>query len=44
MRFTRRFLLTVAPALAVVPAWADDNPTRAERFIGSPDAKTTVNE
>lgn len=44
MRFSRRFLLTAAPALAIAPARADDNPTRAERFIGSPDAKTVVGE
>jgi protein-disulfide isomerase len=43
MRFSRRFLLTAVPALAVTPAWAEDE-TRAERFIGKPDAKVTVNE
>jgi protein-disulfide isomerase len=45
MRFSRRFLLTAAPALAVVPAaaWAADD-TRAERSVGKPDAKTVVNE
>ncbi|HVY16068.1 MAG TPA: DsbA family protein [Rhodopila sp.] len=48
MRFSRRFLLTAVPALAAMPAvtsaaWAQDE-TRAERFIGKPDAKTTVNE
>lgn len=43
MRFTRRFLLTAVPALAAVPAWADDE-TRAERSVGKPDAKVTVNE
>jgi protein-disulfide isomerase len=44
MRFSRRFLLSVVPALAVVPAWADDSDPRAERFIGKPDAKVTVGE
>lgn len=43
MRFSRRFLLTAVPALAVAPAWAEDE-HRAERFIGKPDAPTTVNE
>ncbi|HET6607906.1 MAG TPA: thioredoxin domain-containing protein [Rhodopila sp.] len=43
MRFSRRFLLTAVPALAVTPAWAEDE-TRAERFVGKPDAKVTVNE
>jgi protein-disulfide isomerase len=44
MRFSRRFLLTAIPALATVPARADDNDPRAERFIGKPDAKVTVGE
>ncbi|MDR3534292.1 MAG: DsbA family protein [Rhodopila sp.] len=53
MTFTRRSLLTVVPthlavaALAVQgigAARADDNLTRAERFIGKPDAKVTVGE
>jgi protein-disulfide isomerase len=43
MRLSRRFLLTAVPALAVTPAWAEDE-TRAERFVGKPDAKVTVNE
>jgi protein-disulfide isomerase len=45
MTISRRFLLTVMPqsvALATI-ARADDN-TRAERFIGKPDAKVTVGE
>ena len=44
MRFTRRFLLTVAPTLAALQARADEDMPRAERFIGKPDAKTTVGE
>jgi protein-disulfide isomerase len=49
MRFTRRFLLTAAPALSLVPGWerparADEDQARAERFIGKPDAKVTVGE
>src|ERR1700742_4134390 len=45
MRFSRRFLLSAMPALAVAPAaaWAADD-TRAERSVGKPDAKTVVNE
>lgn len=43
MRFSRRFLLTAVPALAAMPAWAEDE-TRVERFVGKPDAKVTVNE
>src|ERR1700756_163505 len=43
MRLSRRFLLTAVPALTVTPAWAEDE-TRAERFVGKPDAKVTVNE
>src|ERR1700761_6351157 len=45
MRFSRRFLLSAVPALAVAPAaaWAADE-TRAERSIGKPDAKTVVGE
>lgn len=44
MNLTRRFILTAAPLLAALPAWADDNLTRAERSVGKPDAKTTVHE
>jgi protein-disulfide isomerase len=54
MSVSRRFLLSVVPtgvaltALAasggVAPARADDDQTRAERFIGKPDAKVTVGE
>jgi len=56
MRFSRRFLLSVVPArvaltaLAVpaagglVSARAAEDPTRAERFIGKPDAKVVVGE
>jgi protein-disulfide isomerase len=56
MRFSRRFLLAVVPtrlaltvlavpaAGAMVSARADDDLTRAERFIGKPDAKVTVQE
>jgi protein-disulfide isomerase len=56
MRFSRRFLLAVVPtrlaltvlavpaAGAMVSACADDDLTRAERFIGKPDAKVTVQE
>ena len=51
MTFSRRSLLTVVPAgltlgavaLGSRPAWADDD-TRAERFVGKPDAKVTVGE
>lgn len=55
MRFSRRFLLSVVPARValtalavpaaggVIPARADDA-TRAERFIGKPDAKVVVGE
>jgi protein-disulfide isomerase len=44
MRFSRRFVLSVVPALVAAPAWADDSDPRAERFIGKPDAKVTVGE
>src|SRR5208337_2528410 len=56
MRISRRFILSVVPnrfaltALAVaatgrlVSARADDDLTRAERFIGKADAKVTVHE
>jgi len=56
MRFSRRFLLSVVPArvalaaLAVpaagrlVSARAAEDPTRAERFVGKPDAKVVVGE
>jgi protein-disulfide isomerase len=51
MTFSRRSLLTVVPAgltlgavaLGSSPARADDD-TRAERFVGKPDAKVTVGE
>ena len=47
MSFTRRSLLIAAPAFSALPvaltARADDL-TRAERFIGKPDAKTVVHE
>ena len=50
MTVSRRRLLSLFP-LAAVPqlgsaarAWADEGPIRAERSIGKPDAKTTVNE
>jgi protein-disulfide isomerase len=45
MRFSRRFLLSAVPALAIAPAaaWAADD-TRSERSVGKPDAKTVVNE
>jgi protein-disulfide isomerase len=45
MRFSRRFLLSAMPALAIAPAaaWAADD-TRSERSVGKPDAKTVVNE
>ena len=45
MRFSRRFLLSAMPALAIAPAaaWAADD-TRTERSVGKPDAKTVVNE
>ena len=56
MRLSRRFLLSVVPArvaltaLAVpatgglVSARAAEDPTRAERFVGKPDAKVVVGE
>jgi protein-disulfide isomerase len=51
MPFTRRFILSVvasgsvAPALlGAVPAFAADDPRMTERSIGSPTAKTVVNE
>nr|WP_294544332.1 thioredoxin domain-containing protein [uncultured Rhodopila sp.] len=49
MIVSRRFLLSVVPtgvALTAVapPARADEDQTRAERFIGKPDAKVTVGE
>jgi protein-disulfide isomerase len=44
MPLTRRLVLTMTPALLASRAWADDDITRAERFIGKPDAKATVNE
>jgi protein-disulfide isomerase len=56
MRFSRRFLLSVVPArlaltaLAVPAAGgvaavrAAEDPTRAERFVGKPNAKVTVDE
>jgi protein-disulfide isomerase len=53
MTISRRSLLTVVPAgftltafaaLGVTAAHADDNLTRAERFIGKADAKATVGE
>jgi len=50
MTVSRRLLLSTIPAtaaaLACLPgrAWADADPTRAERSIGKPDAKATVNE
>jgi protein-disulfide isomerase len=56
MRFSRRFLLSVVPArvaltaLAVpaaggfVSARAAEDPTRALRFVGKPDAKVVVGE
>jgi protein-disulfide isomerase len=45
----RRFLaaaigLAFAPGLGARVAWADEDPTRAERSIGNADAKTVVNE
>jgi protein-disulfide isomerase len=50
MLISRRSLLTVVPAgtlgalaMRAAPAHADDN-TRAERFIGKPDAKVVVGE
>ena len=46
MTISRRFLLAVVPA-GMIPlgiARAEDNDPRAERFIGKPDAKTTVGE
>src|SRR4051812_6019082 len=45
MLFSRRLLLSLVPALATAEAArADTDPTRAERFVGKPDAKTTVHE
>jgi protein-disulfide isomerase len=55
MHFSRRFLLSVVPArlaatalavpaAGVVAARAQEDLTRAERFIGKPDAKVTVGE
>ncbi len=53
MMISRRSLLTVVPtglaiaalaARGIPEAYADEALTRAERFIGKPDAKTTVNE
>jgi protein-disulfide isomerase len=45
MPVSRRILLTLVPTLAL-PAFAraDEDMTRAERSIGKPDAKVTVNE
>ena len=45
----RRFLaaavgLAFAPGLGARVAWADEDPTRAERSIGNADSKTVVNE
>ncbi len=48
MTISRRSLLAVVPTSMIlsriVPARADDNDPRAERFIGRPDAKVTVGE
>jgi protein-disulfide isomerase len=50
MTLSRRLILSIIPAAAVpllgLPGFAraDDDPTRAERSIGKPDAKVTVNE
>jgi len=45
MPVSRRILLSLVPALALPAlARADEDPTRAERSIGKPDAKVTVNE
>lgn len=47
MLTTRRLLLSLvaaSPALAALPARADDAEARAERAIGKPDAKNTVEE
>lgn len=44
MPLTRRLVLTMTSALLASRAWADEDQTRAERFIGKPDAKTTVHE
>ncbi|WP_428484288.1 thioredoxin domain-containing protein [Rhodopila sp.] len=45
MPVTRRLLLSLVPAAALpAVARADVDMTRAERSIGKPDAKTTVNE
>jgi len=43
MLLSRRALLVSAAALPAI-ARADDDLTKAERFVGKPDAKTTVNE
>jgi protein-disulfide isomerase len=43
MPLSRRVLLISAAALPAI-ARADDDLTKAERFVGKPDAKTTVNE
>jgi protein-disulfide isomerase len=52
MTISRRSLLTMAPVgfaaaalvLPAIPAQAEANDTKAERFIGKPDAKVTVGE
>ena len=45
MPFSRRLLLSLVPAAALpAVARADVDQTRAERFIGKPDAKVTVQE
>ena len=45
MTISRRILLSLVPAFALpAVARADEDQTRAERFIGKPDAKVTVNE
>jgi protein-disulfide isomerase len=47
MQPTRRQMLAAAGALVAVStqrAWADDDPRMADRFLGSPDAKVTVQE
>lgn len=44
-RLLSLFALAAAPQLgSAARAWADEGPIRAERSIGKPDAKTTVNE
>ncbi len=43
MSLSRRGLLVSVAALPAI-ARADDDLTKAERFVGKPDAKTTVNE